>query len=90
MDILIPIVMDKTNYRGMAQLSHIVAQLSYVEELGHDPCSITMTQLSHSVPTLHIWLSQLSLNPQFLLKSKSQNRFWRYSFLKCLDDRGAS
>ena len=28
MNTLITIVMDKTNYCGMAQLSHIVAQLS--------------------------------------------------------------
>ena len=31
MNILITIVMDRTNYRGTAQLSHIVAQLSLRE-----------------------------------------------------------
>ena len=34
MNILITIVMDKTNYRGMAQLSHIVAQLSLCGGVG--------------------------------------------------------
>ena len=34
MNTLITIVMDKTNYRGMAQLSHIVAQLSLCGRVG--------------------------------------------------------
>ena len=34
MHILITILMDKTNYRGMAQLSHIVAQLSLCVRVG--------------------------------------------------------
>ena len=44
MNTLITIVMDKTNYRGMAQLSHIVAQLFLCGRVGpwpmfhdHDP-----------------------------------------------------
>ena len=52
MNILITTVMDKTNYRCMAQLSHIVAQLSPCGRVGHEPCHMTMTQLSHSVPAL--------------------------------------
>ena len=34
MNTLITMVMDKTNYRGMAQLSHIVAQLSLCGRVG--------------------------------------------------------
>ena len=67
MNILITIVMDETNYRGMAQLSHITAQLFYVGELGHDPCSMTMTQLSHSVPTLpHLTVPTLPITAIFV------------------------
>ena len=36
MNILIAIVMAKTNHRCMAQLSHIVAQLSLCGRVGHD------------------------------------------------------
>ena len=47
MNILINIVMGKTNNCCMAQLSHIVAQRGRV-----GPCPMTMTQFSHSVLTL--------------------------------------
>ena len=59
--------MDKTNHRGMAKLSHIVAQLSLCVRLGHDPCSMTMTQLSHSVPTLpHLTVPSLPISEIFV------------------------
>ena len=46
------------------------------------PKSPILSQLSH------ILLSLLPLYPPFLLKSISQNGFWRYRLLKYLDDRG--
>ena len=71
MNILITKVMDKTNCRYMAQLSHIEAQLSLCGRVGPWPMPHEHDQLSHSVLTLHIWQSQLTLYPPLLLKSKS-------------------
>ena len=68
------------------KLSHIVIQISLCGRVGPWP-------MPHDHdPTLPCCLNSPTYDcpssPLCLVKSKSQNGFWRYWFLKCLDGRG--